>query len=188
MSTSTTHRHPRILQLLSHPVGSNHNKLLLQYGKRVQQQDCCADSALDDTRTWETAVIHRLRWQCMVQVRHLRRASPCVELEIRVQQGLDLGLPNLVQVTCSHHHNQTRRKKRSPNGVEDSVAVSVLTPATFEDDSLGVAYQKGPRCGLNCLPRIVTTPGNQWISRGVTMLRRITSLQPALDLLHGQSH
>jgi len=188
MSTSTTHRHPRILQLLSHPVGSNHNKLLLQYGKRVQQQDCCADSALDDTKTWEIDPTHHLLWQCMARVRHLRRASPCVGLETRALRGSGPVLPSLAQVICSHHHNQIRRKKRNPSEVEDSVAVSVLTPATFEDDSLGVAYQKGPRCGLNCLPRIVTTPGNQWISRGVTMLRRITSLQPALDLLHGQSH
>jgi hypothetical protein len=189
MSTSTTHRHLQILLSSSHPVGSNHNKFQLPYGKRAQQLDCCADSALDDTRTWETAAIHRLLWQCMARVRHLRRASPCVELETRARRGLDPGLPNLVQVTCSHLHNQIRRKKRNPSGVADSAAVSVLTPATFEDGSLGVACQKGRRCGLNCLPLTVTTPGNQWTSRGVTMPHRTTSLlPPALDSLREQSH
>jgi hypothetical protein len=152
----------------------------------VQQLDCCSDSALDDTKTWEIAVTHRLLSQCTARVRHLRRASPCVGLEIRARQGSDLDLPSLVQVICSHHHNQIRRKKRSPSGVEDSVAVSVLTPATFEDGSLDVACQKGRRCVLNCLPRTVTTPGNRWTSRGVTMPRRITSLHPVL--LQGQSH
>jgi hypothetical protein len=184
MSTSTTHRHLQILPSLSQPVGSN-NQLPLPYGKKVQRLDCCADSALDDTKTWETAVTHHLPWQCMARVRHLRRASPCVGLEIRARRGLDQGLPSLAQVTCSHHHNQTRRKKQSPSEVEDSVAVSVLTPATFEDDSLGVACQKGRQCGLNYLPPTVTTPGNRWISRGVTMLRRIMSLH---HWHHEQSH
>ena len=175
MSTSTMHHHLQILPSSSHPVGSN-NQLLLPYEKRAQRLDCCADSALDDTKTWEIAVTRHLLWQCMARVRHLRRASPCVVLEIRARRGLDLGLPNLVQVTCSHHHNQTPRRRRSPNETADSVAVSVLTPATFEDGSLGVACQKGRRCGLNCLLRTVMTPGNRWISRGVTMLRRIMSL------------
>jgi len=175
MSTSTMHHHLQILPSSSHPVGSN-NQLLLPYEKRAQRLDCCADSALDDTKTWEIAVTRHLLWQCMARVRHLRRASPCVVLEIRARRGLDLGLPNLVQVTCSHHHNQTPRRRRSPNEAADSVAVSVLTPATFEDGSLGVACQRGRRCGLSCLLRIVTTPGNRWISQGVTMLRRIMSL------------
>jgi hypothetical protein len=177
MSTSTTHRHLQIPPSSSHPVGSN-NQLLLPYEKRAQRLACCAGSALADTKTWETAATHRLLWQCMARVRHLRRASPCVGLEIRARRGLDLGLPSLAQVTCSHRHNQTRRKKQSPSEVEDSVAVSVLTPATFEDDSLGEACQKGRRCGLNYLPPTVTTPGNRWISRGVTMLPRIMSLHP----------
>jgi hypothetical protein len=186
MSTSTTHRHLRIPRSSSHPVGSNHNKLQLLYGKKVQQLDCCADSALDDTKTWEIDPTHHLLWQCMARVRHLRRASPCVGLETRALRGSGLVLPSLAQVICSHHHNQIRRKKRNPSEVEDSVAVSVLTPATFEDDSLDVACQRERRCVLNCLLQTVMTPGNRWISRGATMPHRIMSLHPVL--LQEQSH
>jgi hypothetical protein len=188
MSTSTMHHHLQTQQSSSHQVDSNNNQLQLPYGKRAQRLDCCVDSALDDTKTWETAATHHLLWRCMAQVRHLRRASLCVELEIRARRGLDLGLPNLVKVTCSHRHNQTRRRRRNLSEVEDSVAVSVLTPVTFEDDSRGVACQKGRRCGLNCLLRTVMTPGNPWISRGVTMLHRIMSLHPVLEWLQEQSH
>lgn len=167
----------------------DNNRLPPLYGKKVQRLDCCADSAPDDTKTWETAVIHRLLWQFTVQVRHLRRASPCVELEIRARRGLGLGLLSLVKaVICLRRHSQTPRRRPSLSGVEVSVAVSVLTPATLEDASLGVACRKGRQCGPNYPPQTVMTPGSRWISLGVTMLRLTTSLQPLLALLQERSH
>jgi len=177
MSTSTTHRHLQTRQSLSRPVDSNNSNIpQLPYERKAQQLDYCADLALDDTKTCQTAATHHLLWQSTAQVRHLRRASLCDELETRARRGLGQDLLSLAKVTCLRRHNQTPRRRRNPSEVEDSVAVSVLTPATLEDASLGVVCQRGPQCGLNCHPQTVMTPGNRWISLAVTMLHQTTSL------------